>query len=42
MNQNQTAVIRESAEAMRAQLTEWYHDLHRIPEMAHHEIKTNQ
>lgn len=42
MNRSQTAIIYESAQAMRPQLTAWYHDLHRIPEMAHHEIKTNR
>ncbi len=35
------SVIHDAANAMKPQMQEWYRHLHRIPEMAHKEFKTN-
>ena len=41
VNASLASVIRAAAEEMKPQLLEWYRDLHRIPEIAHKEFKTN-
>lgn len=41
MNPSLASLIRGAAEEMKPQLLEWYRYLHRFPELAHHEIKTN-